>query len=124
MNERIKNVRNTLGLTAEAFSARIGITRAAVSNIEKGRSNASNQVIISICREFRVNEEWLRTGEGEMFEEVSQDQEIADFVGSVLADKPDSFRKRLISVLSTLDANDWAVLEKIADELTNNKTDP
>lgn len=124
MKDRIKYLRSSLGLTQQEFADRIGIKRNSVANYELGRNEPIDAVISLICREFRVSEEWLRVGTGQMFEEVDQDQEIADFVGAVLADKPESFRKRLISVLSTLDPDDWAVLEKIADELTNNKTDP
>lgn len=124
MQGRILELRNELGLTLEAFGSRIGITRAAVSNIEKGRSNASDQVVLSICREFKVNEEWLRNGNGEMFEKLDRDQAITEFAAEILADEPDSFRKRLVSALATLDARDWAALEKLADELTKRKTDP
>lgn len=124
MQNRINELRNSLGLTLEAFGSKIGITRAAVSNIEKGRSNASDQVILSICREFKVSEQWIRNGTGEMFEQLDQDQTITEFAADILADQPDSFRKRLVSVLSTLNEDDWAVLAKIADELTNRKTDP
>lgn len=67
-----------------------------------------------ICREFNVNEEWLRTGCGEMFLEMSRDDEIAAFIGDVLRSEPDSFRKRFIAVLSRLDVNDWEVLERMA----------
>ena len=124
MQNRINELRNSLGLTLEAFGSQIGITRAAVSNIEKGRSNASDQVVRSICREFKVSEQWIRHGTGEMFEQLDQDQTITEFAADILADQPDSFRKRLVSVLSTLNEDDWAVLAKIADELTNRKTDP
>lgn len=124
MKNRLKTLRDALNLTQQEFADRLGVKRGTISNYELGRNEPIDAVISLICREFRVSEEWLRVGTGQMLEEVDQDQEIADFVGAVLADKPDSFRKRLISVLSTLDPDDWAVLEKIADELTNNKTDP
>ncbi|MDO5696207.1 MAG: helix-turn-helix transcriptional regulator [Eubacteriales bacterium] len=67
MNERIKQLRKTLKLSGAKFGEKIGLKQSAVSLIENGRNNATDQTITSICREFNVNERWLRTGEGEMF---------------------------------------------------------
>ena len=64
MNERFKEVRKTLGLTQSEFGKSLGISNTAISKIEKGENNVSESNIISICREFGVNEEWLRTGAG------------------------------------------------------------
>ena len=64
MNERFKEVRKTLGLTQSEFGKSLGISNTAISKIEKGENNVSESNIISICREFGVNEEWLRTGVG------------------------------------------------------------
>lgn len=84
--ERIKEVRNTLGLTLEKFGNRLGVTKTAISNIEKGNRNLTEQMIISICREFNVNKKWLRTGEGEPFKKLSPDEEIASYVSELLED--------------------------------------
>lgn len=70
MNERIKEIREALDLSQEAFGKRIGITRASISNMEKGTRNPSKQTIISICREFDVNNAWLKEGIGEMFSDL------------------------------------------------------
>lgn len=66
MNERIKKVRKALDLTQQEFAERIGMKRNSIALIENGR-NTSDQTVFAICREFNVNEEWLRTGAGEMF---------------------------------------------------------
>ena len=70
MNERIKELRKNLNLTLEKFGKRLGVTKVTISNIENGNRNLTEQMLISICREFNVNENWLRNGEGEMFNSV------------------------------------------------------
>lgn len=67
IGERIKEVRKALGMNQTDFAARLGSVQNTITGYETGRRVPSNQVIASICREFRVNEEWLRTGAGEMF---------------------------------------------------------
>lgn len=84
MNERIKLLRNTLGLSQEAFGEKIGVTKASVSRLEKGERNPSEQTVKSICREFNVNYAWLLEGKGEMFsalpetllDEVAEEYEL------------------------------------------------
>lgn len=73
MNERIKELRKALGLSGEKFGEPLGIKRAAVSNIENGRSNLTEQMIIAICSVYNVNEDWLRTGQGSMFNETKNE---------------------------------------------------
>lgn len=62
VNERIKELRISQGLTMEQFGERIGIKRSSISLIESGKNNPSDQTIMLICREFGYNEEWLRDG--------------------------------------------------------------
>lgn len=66
MNKRIKELRKSLGMTQDDFGKKIGLARNSVANYEIGRRTPTNAVITSICREFNINENWLRTGEGEM----------------------------------------------------------
>ena len=67
MNERIKQLRKELGLTLDKFGERLGVGKAALSRIENGSNNVTEQMFKSICREFNVREEWLRNGEEPMF---------------------------------------------------------
>lgn len=69
LSDRIKEVRKLSGLTAEQFGARIGVSKAGISRMENGRNGTTDQTIMSICREFNVNEEWLRTGTGPMLDD-------------------------------------------------------
>ena len=69
MHERVMKLRNHLKMSQEEFGKKIGLTRFTISNLESGKRNITERVIADICREYRVNESWLRTGEGEMFRE-------------------------------------------------------
>ena len=73
MNQRLKELRKQLGLTQQEFADRIGIKRNAVTNYEVGRNEPADMVVSLICREFNVNEQWLRNGAGEMFADVPRD---------------------------------------------------
>ena len=125
LGERIKKVRKTLDLTQQEFSDRIGMKRNSIAQVEMGR-NTSEQTIISICREFNINETWLRTGKGEMFLQLSRDEEIAAYLGQIMRDDEDSFRRRMISVLCRLDTEEWSMLERMAQKLLaeTKKADP
>lgn len=115
-NERVKELRKALGLTQEKFGERVGLKKSAISQIESGVNGVTDQLLLSVCREFNVNEDWLRTGEGSMFMESNEDEEITKFLGDILSGQPD-FRRRLISVLSRMTPDEWALLEAKIREL-------
>lgn len=116
--DRVKWLRKELGLTLEKFGDKLGVTKQTVSRIENGINNLTDQMSKSICREYGVCEEWLRTGEGDPFGSQTVNQSILAFANDVMADEDESFRKRVLAVLARLDPNDWEVLEKIALEFT------
>lgn len=116
MNERIKELRKTLGLTLDKFGERLGVTKMTISRIENGVNNVTDQMFKSICREFNVDENWLRTGEGEMFVQKTRDEEIASFINGIDG-CTDSFKSRFIKMLASLDESEWKVLEEKAIEL-------
>lgn len=111
-NERIKEVRKVLGLTQEKFGEKIGVKKNSLSNTETGVNAVSNQLRMAVCREFHVNEEWLRTGEGEMFETRTPDQAIFDMAADLVNVDDSVFKKRLISALARMDADTWKCFEK------------
>lgn len=117
MNERLKKLRKTLDLTQQEFANKLGSTRDNIGGYETGRRNPSAAVISLICTKFNVNETWLKTGEGEMFIELTKEEEIATFIGEVLRDEDDSFKKRLISGLAALDETGWEVLENFLNSI-------
>lgn len=116
IGNRIKNLRKALGLTQKDFGSRIGVKPNTIATYEIDRNAPIDAVLSLICREFGVNEVWLRTGVGEMFRPISREEEIAAFVGDVLHDEPGSFRKGLVSALAALTTEDWKVLEKLSIE--------
>ena len=86
-----------------------------------GRNDPSDAVIISICREFGVSENWLRNGEGEMFIPMTLDEEIASFIGGIQADIEPTFQKRFISALAKLSPDDWKVIERITKNMIDER---
>ncbi len=73
--ERVKELRKTINYTLDKFGGKLGVQKSAISKIEKGENNLTDQMLLSICREFNVNENWLRTGDGEMFADVPVEDE-------------------------------------------------
>lgn len=118
MHNRIRTVRRSASLNQDQFAERLKLTKNYVSLLETGKRVPSDRTVLDICREFNVNEHWLRTGEGEMLREISRTDEIAQFFGDLLKNEPD-FRYRLISVLARMSADEWRLLESKMLELSD-----
>ena len=115
--ERVKEIRTALSLTLEKFGENLGVGKTAISKIEKNERSLTDQMAKSICRDYNVNENWLRTGEGDMFIKMTRNDEISQFVGQLMATEDDSFKKRLVSALAALDENGWDILEQFLDSI-------
>lgn len=120
-NERVRALRKELGLTLQAFGDRLGVTRATVSRIENGVNNLSDQMVVSICREYGVSEEWLRDGVGEMFVPVTRNEKIARFAGELMKDETPDFRRQLVEILADLNDEQWDALADFAEKLAGLK---
>lgn len=107
IGNRIRTVRKTLGLNQTQFAEKIGISQRALSSIERETTNLTERNTREICRVFNVNEQWLRTGEGEMLVEPSEDEQLAQFVGEILAGRPDDLRRAFLVAMAQLDENGW-----------------
>jgi transcriptional regulator with XRE-family HTH domain len=121
INHRIFDLRKEVGLNQFEFGKRIGVTRSAICNYENGSRSVGEQVILAICREFNISEEWLRTGVGEMFVQQSRTDELSSFVNILLQSEPSDIRHRFVMAISRLSTRELEVLEKtaihLADEL-------
>lgn len=108
--ERIREVRNTLGLTLEKFGDGLGVTKVAISNIEKGNRNLTEQMTKAICREFNVDYMWLTTGDGEMF--IDNDDDFIERIDRIMAGE-DEARKNLFKFMLELSDDDIAALDRL-----------
>ena len=116
MNERLKHLRKELSMKQGDFATALSISQGHLSDIENNRKEVSDRVI-SICSlKFNVNEEWLRTGNGEMFNPMSEDEELDLYVGRISGGS-DEFKKNLIKTLCKLSEDEWDVLKKIISEM-------
>ena len=115
--ERIRLIRKELNLTLEKFGEKLGVQRSAVSKIERGERGLTDQMIISICREFNVNEQWLRDGTGNAFVPLTKNQQILSFVNNVASLEDNNFKKRLVKALSEMSDEGWDALEQLIDSI-------
>lgn len=117
MNERLKRIRKHFDLTQQSFADRLGIQRNTVAMYEMGRTHPSDAIILSICREFNVNEDWLRNGAGDMFLEKDTEAQLMEWAGRVFSNRDDGFKQRFVTMLMGLSESEWDLLEKKAKEL-------
>lgn len=117
LNERISAIIEAKGIKKTAFAEKLNVSQAFVSQLCSGIKQPSDRTIADICREFNVNETWLRTGEGEMFVQRSRDEELASFFGDVLKGEDPDFRRRLLAVMSRMTTEQWEMLEEMALKL-------
>lgn len=111
MNKRIKELRKALGLTQQEFADKIGVKRNSMTNYETGRNTPIDAIVVSICRIFNVSEEWLRTGQGEMFKQLSQAELAARTVGEALS-SDNKFIQSVFIALGKLTPAEWQLVEK------------
>ena len=122
LHDRIKLLRKKLGLTQEKFGEKIGLKKNSISQIENGVNSLTEQLLLSICREFNVSEEWLRYGTGEMFNPIPEEDEVALYVGELL--QPDNpFADLIVEIMRTysqLDSKSQDVLKEFSSKLMDN----
>ncbi len=121
-NERIKKLRRELGLNQTDFGLRIGVKQTTVAGYENGARAPLDTVVASICREFNVSEVWLRTGEGEMFNQLDEDAEFIRICEQINITDP--IIKRIIKTYWSLDEQEKAAIRKLIDRFAQDGKSP
>ena len=123
MKERLKEIRksNPNGKTQETFANYLEISKENISSYESGRRNPSDAFIKLVCEKCNVNEDWLRTGNGEMFMPETKDEQISKMLADVMKSEDGNFKKKLISALAQLDKDGWDKREGFVDMISKKK---
>lgn len=118
ISERIKEVRKFRQLSREKFGEKIGVSRGVIENIEYQRAEIKDLYIQLICKEFHVNEHWLRTGEGEAYFSITEEEALADLLFAITTTQ-DSTLKETILNLTKLSTTDVCIIKSMVDALLN-----
>lgn len=125
IGERISEVIVAAGLKKVEFARRLNLSQPFVSELCSGKNNPSDRTIADICREFNVNETWLRTGDGPMFKPKSRNEELFEFLNTAVEE--DGIKARLLTVMARLSEDQWELLADMARKLAEEemeKADP
>lgn len=123
INTRIAAVIQASGLTKTAFAERVKVSQQHISRLAKD-GTPSERTILDICREFNVSERWLRTGEGEMFVQLSREEEITKFAMEIIRDPGSEFQRQLLTTMARLEPAQWKLMEQMLDQLIRQRTAP
>ncbi len=119
IGSRIKELRKSLNLTQAEFGEKIGLKASAIGLYESNSRNITDRNISFICSFFRVSERWLRAGEGEMFLKMNRNEALTAWASELIKRNDHDFPKRFAVLLSSLNEQEWELLEKIAIKLAN-----
>ncbi len=120
MNERIKLIRTNLKLSQKDFGERIGLKSNSISDIENGKNELREQVLKAVCREYNVNENWIRYGEGDMFDTLSDEEEMMAHIGSICSDDDVRKQRVLEVVVKVIDNNVcWEIINNEIEKIIN-----
>lgn len=116
MKDRIRQLRKELGLNQTEFGERIGVKQTTIAGYETGAKNPMESVVVSICREFNVNEKWLRNGTGEMFVEAKENSIVAK--ATMLLGEKDPLFEAFIDTYSKLTPKNREILQQFMSDLS------
>lgn len=124
MNERLRQIRKHYNLSMREFASRLGMSSGAISMLENGQRNMSNQFINSVCAVFsEISEQWFRTGEGDMLKPLDREQEVAKLAKRILKADYDDVYANLVRNLAQLNESDLETLDKVVSSLVKGKKD-
>lgn len=121
MNERIKKLRKNLNMTQQEFAEKIGLKQNSIALIESGKRNISERSILSIIREFGVDEIWLRTGDGEMFQPITQEEELAEFLADIKKSEDSDPIKKIVLAFMKLPKEKQELMKDVMQQMMKNK---
>lgn len=119
--KRFKELRTALNMKQGDLAKELTLSQGHVSDIENGRKSLSDQTIEILTLKYNIDEEWLRTGEGEMFLPLDRQDQIAKLTSDLFKGEKNSFKERLILALAGLNEGEWELLEKIAEKIAKEK---
>lgn len=120
MKNRIKELRESLGKSQGELAKDLCLSRNYISLVENGNRNLSEQSQKVLCSLYNVNEEWLKSGTGEMFCQIDKNDEISKLFGEVIKEDDGDFKRRLVNALAKLDDDGWKTLETLIDSISKN----
>ena len=122
IGKRLKTVRKELNLTLDKFGEKIGLKKATLSKMENDTSGLTDQTIMLICREFNVNEEWLRNGTGDMFNPLSESGNLIDQLAAEYT--LDDFQRKLLTEYLSLTPAQKSAVKTFLNKLYNEPDTP
>lgn len=120
IGQRIKEIRKHEKITQQALADQLGLKQNTIATYEMGKITPSDRTIADICREFNVSENWLRTGEGEMFLDLGEDEELVQVLAAIQVSDDDMVKDLLISYWH-LDEKEKAAIRKLIDGMIERK---
>ena len=124
LNSRIKEIRLDNNLNQTDFGSKIGVKQTTVAGWENGVRIPSDSAVLSICREFNINEDWLRTGQGEKYLRLSRKEVVAAYVGKILGGKVTPLEETLIEFMAETSPQEWEELARIINRFTEKMAKP
>lgn len=124
LKSRIKEIRLDKNMNQTDFGSKIGVKQGTVAGWENGVRIPSDSTILSICREYNVNEDWLRTGHGEKYLRLSRKETVAAYVGKILGGKVTPLEETLIEFMSETSPQEWEELARIINRFTEKMAKP
>lgn len=117
MKDRIKLIRKNASLNQTDFAERLGLSQSAITGYESGARVPLDPIIHSICKEFRVNEEWVRYGTGDMYKPLSRNQQILEFVNEAMEGEPDDIKMLALELLTEFTPDDWHRIAELVNKV-------
>lgn len=118
ISERLKAVRKRIGKTQQELADALNLKQNTIATYEMGRTIPSDRTIADICRLYNVNEDWLRTGEGEMFLDLPPDKELDEIFAQIRV-SDDATIKAIIRAYWRLSDGDKAVIRKVIADIAD-----